>query len=157
LACSKKTIVIGVGNILMSDEGLGVRAAERLQKIVRDENIKIIDAGTSLQRALTLTENFEKIIIIDAVRADKPAGHIQRFTIEELEQGKTGPVQLMLSLHEIDVPKAIAMERLVAKLPEEIIFFGMEPEKIAPGMELSRAVEAKMDLLVSAIRKELEK
>jgi hydrogenase maturation protease len=157
LACLKKTIVIGVGNILMSDEGLGVRAAERLQKIVRDENIKIIDAGTSLQRALTLTENFEKIIIIDAVRAGKPVGHIQRFTIEELEQGKTGPVQLMLSLHEIDVPKAIAMERLVAKLPEEIIFFGMEPEKIAPGMELSRAVEDKMELLVSEIRKELEK
>ena len=153
----KKIIVIGVGNILMSDEGLGVRAVELLQKSVRDENIKIIDAGTSLQRALTLTQGFEKMLIIDAIRSGKPAGSIHCFTLEELEQGKTGHMQLMLSLHEIDAPKAIAMERLVAKLPGEIIFLGMEPERIAPGMELSRAVQEKMDLLVSEIKKELEK
>ena len=157
MAVKKKIIVVGVGNILMSDEGLGVKAVELLQKSARDENIKIIDAGTSLQRALTLTEGFEKMLIIDAVKAGKPAGSIQRFTLEELEQGKTGPMKLMLSLHEIDVPKAIAMERLVAKLPEEIIFFGMEPEKIAPGMELSRVVEENMIALISEIQRELEK
>jgi len=157
LDSKKKIIVIGVGNILMSDEGLGVRAVELLQKSVRDENIKIIDAGTSLQRALTLTQGFEKMLIIDAIRSGKPAGSIHCFTLEELEQGKTGHMQLMLSLHEIDAPKAIAMERLVAKLPGEIIFLGMEPERIAPGMELSRAVQEKMDLLVSEIKKELEK
>ena len=152
----KKIIVIGVGNILWSDEGLGVRAVERLQKTALRETVKLIDAGTSLQRALPLAEGFEKMIIIDAVKAGKPAGTFHRFTLEELEQGKTGPMELKLSLHEIDVPRAIAMERLVARLPEQIIFLGLEPEKIGPGMELSRAVLEKMDLLVSEIKKELE-
>lgn len=150
-----KIIVIGVGNVLMSDEGLGVRAVERLKDLGLPETVRLIDAGTSLQRVLPLAEGFDKMIIVDAVRSGKPAGAIHRFTLEELESGKTGPVNLMLSLHEIDVPRAIAMERLVAKLPEQIIFLGLEPEKIGPGMELSRAVLEKMGLLVSEIKKEI--
>lgn len=152
---TKKIAVIGVGNVLLSDEGLGVRAVERMSESGVPENVKLVDAGTALQRVLSAFEGFDKIIIVDAVKAGKAAGTIYRFTLSELEEGKNNVFQYLLSLHEMDVPKTIAMERLVVELPEDIVVIGMEPESISPGMELSAAVEARMKELISKIREEI--
>jgi hydrogenase maturation protease len=146
--------VLGVGNILMKDEGLGVRAVEKLHAHKLPKNVSLYDAGTWLQSVLGTLEGFDKIIIVDAVKAGDKPGSIYRFTLEELEAGRKEEISFMLSLHEMDVRKAIALEKLVTKLPEEIIFLGMEPAKIAEGLELSKTVEKNMGKLVSALKKE---
>lgn len=150
----KKIAVVGVGNILLGDEGLGVRAVERLKEKPLPASIQVFDAGTSIHQLLPAFEGFDKMVIIDAVKAGQEPGAIYRFTLEELESDKGKDIGFMLSLHELDVPRAIALERLVSKLPEEIVFIGMEPEKISEGMELSGTVSKKMDQLLSAIEKE---
>lgn len=142
---------------MLSDEGLGPKAIARLRQIRLPENIKLCDAGVSLQNALSLADGFDKMVIVDAVRGGGRPGTIYRFTLEELEAGKTQDYSLKLSLHEMDVPKAVALEKLVANLPKEIIFIGMEPKTVSPGEKLSAAVEKKMGLLVSRIRQELKK
>lgn len=147
--------MVGVGNILLGDEGLGVRAVERLKEKALPENVELFDGGTSLHQLLPAFEGFDKLVIVDAVRAGQEPGAIYRFTLEELEAGKNKEISFMLSLHELDVPQAIALERLVTKLPEEIVFLGMEPGKIEETMELSETVKKKMNQLLSAIEKEL--
>lgn len=154
MAEGKKIAVVGVGNILLGDEGLGVRAVEYLAQRSLPENIQIFDGGTALLQLLPALEGFDKIIIVDAVQAGQEPGAIYRFTLEELEASKKKEIGFMLSLHELDVPRAIALERLVSRLPEEIIFLGMEPARISESMELSEVVESKMEQLLRAIERE---
>ena len=150
----KKIAVIGVGNILLTDEGLGVRAVEMLKRKGVPKNVDLFDAGTSLHLIMGQFEKFDKLIILDAVKAQGQPGTIYRFSLEELEQGKIEEKGLMLSLHELDVPKAIALEKLVSKLPEEIIFIGMEPESLDAGMELSETIKNKMPEFIRLIEQE---
>jgi len=142
---------------MLSDEGLGPQAVERLVQSGLPENVKAYDAGVSLSTMLSLCEGFDKMVIVDAVRGGGRPGDIYRFTLEELEQDKNLDLSFKLSLHEIDVPKAIALERLVARLPEEIVVVGMEPESMTPGMELSATVAGRMESLLAKIREELDK
>ena len=150
----KRIAVIGVGNILMGDEGLGVRAVEKLEARKVPLNVTLFDGGTFLHSLLGTLEGFDKAVIIDAVKGGSAPGAIYRFTLQELESKQTGEPGRMLSLHELVVPKALALEKLVSKLPEEIIFLGMEPEKIIPSRELSETVSGKMDQLLDAVEKE---
>jgi hydrogenase maturation protease len=155
LARGKRVIVIGVGNTMLSDEGLGVKAIEMLEKTGLPKDVRLYDAGVSLQRALSLVQGFDKMVIIDAIKAGKKPGSIYRFTLEELERDKKEKVKIMLSLHDLDVPAVIALEKLVVELPPEIVFIGMEPASINPGANLSPVIEAKMKYFISAIRREL--
>ena len=154
MARGKKIAVLGVGNILMGDEGLGVRAVEKLHGHKLPKNVSLYDAGTWLHSVLGTLEGFDKIVIVDAVKAGGKPGSIYRFTLEELEAGRKDEISFMLSLHEMDVPKAIALEKLVTKLPEEIIFLGMEPVEIKAGLELSKTVGKNIGKLVSALKQE---
>ena len=151
----KKIIVVGVGNSLLSDEGVGPKAVEYLNKMGLPERVKIFDAGVSLQSVLSLAEGFDKMIVIDAVKGGGSPGTIYRFTLEELEQGKTGNISFKLSLHEMDVPRAVAMERLIAELPKEIVVIGMEPQSLEPGEKLSDAVEQKIEQLIEKVLTEI--
>ena len=154
MAENKKIAVIGVGNILLRDEGLGVRALDRLRARKVPENVTLHDAGTSLPLVLGSFHGFDKIIIVDAVRARGEPGAIYRFTLEELEAGQGRERRPMISLHELDVPQALALEKAVSRLPDEIVFLGMEPENLEPGLELTRPVLRKMEDLISAIERE---
>lgn len=151
----KKIVVVGVGNILMKDEGLGVHTIERLRKENLPDNIELYDAGTSLHLVLGNLEGFDKMIIVDAVKAGSKPATIHRFTLKELEgaQGKN-EIPFMLSLHDLNVPYAFKLEKLVSRLPEEVLFIGMEPEKIEPGLELSKSLEEEMEHFLKEIEKE---
>jgi hydrogenase maturation protease len=151
----KKIIVVGVGNSLLSDEGIGPKAVERLKKMGLPERVKIFDAGVSLQSILSLAEGFDKMIVIDAVKGGDAPGTIYRFTLDELEQGKTSNISFKLSLHEMDVPRAIAMERLIVELPKEIVVIGMEPQSLEPGEKLSDALEQRIEQLIERVLKEI--
>ena len=149
----KRIVVVGVGNILLGDEGLGVRAVEELEKKGVPKNVQLYDAGTSLHLVMSSFEGFDKMIIVDAVQAGGEPGTIYRFDLEELEK-KGEKIKFMYSLHEIDVPRTLLLERMVSHLPQEVVFLGMEPERVEPGLELSPKVREKMGELISAIERE---
>ncbi len=153
----KNIVVVGAGNVLFGDEGLGPKAIERLRKAGLPENVKVYDAGVSLSSILSVCEGCDKMVIVDAVKSGARPGEICRFALEELEGGDQSGLSFRLSLHEMDIPRAIAMERLVARLPSEIIFIGMEPKRVAPGEGLSEEVSAGLDALVDRVIEELDK
>ena len=148
-----KVAVVGVGNILMGDEGIGVKAVNALKKSELSEETKIFDAGTAFYALINELVKFDKLIIVDAVRNECSPGTIYRFGLKEIKEKP----ERLLSLHEVGVVETLMLESLVSTVPEEIVFIGIEPEKIEPSMELSPVIKGKLPELVQMIIKEIQR
>jgi hydrogenase maturation protease len=153
----KKVAVIGVGNILMGDEGLGVRALELLEKRRAEfgGRVSLVDAGTALLDVIDDCTTFDVLLVIDAVRAGGEPGAVYRFDIAAL--GREKAHGLPTSLHETSVLEALEMERLTGRSVPETVVVGMEPERISAGMDLSATVAGKLPLLVRTVLDELKR
>ena len=149
---SKKRIaIVGVGNILLGDEGIGVRVVKELEKEKYSEEINFLDAGTAFFSIVSELRNFKKAIIIDAVHGGKKAGTVYRFNIDDV----AGKGNSIISLHDFGVIESIQLERVIAKLPDEIIFYGVEPKNVTPSLELSSVLQCKLKYVVQKIFEEL--
>jgi len=131
-----KTVVIGIGNVLLSDEGAGVRVIEELKKFELPENVQVCDGATSGIAILNFLEDADRVIIVDAVKGGGEPGTVYRFGIEEAKDRKE-----MLSLHDIDFVMAYKVSKDILGLTDNITIIGIEPEKIQSGLELSEKVE----------------
>ena len=149
----KELLAVGLGNPLMSDEGIGVHILNRLLRD-RDKypSAEFIDAGTGGINLLHLISNRKKVIIIDCAYMNTVPGTIKRFVPEEAETVKKLACQ---SLHEADILKIIEMSARLGECPREIIIFGIEPVVIEPGSEVSRKLEEKMGYYISEISKDI--
>ncbi len=151
------TVVIGVGNVLLGDEGVGVHIVNRLKRLSLPKGVEIVECGTAGLRILNAMEEARKAIVVDAVRMGAPAGTIHHFSLGD---SVTEDTSLRLtSLHELDLVAAIKIGRLVAacKLPEEIVVVGVEPEVLGTSMELSppvrRAIPEAIDVILEELRR----
>ena len=131
-----KTLILGVGNILLRDEGIGVRVIEYLRQQTLPEGVEIVDGGTAGADLIDVLADRETVIVVDAVRSDKPAGTIVRFGPEEMQLQQDNP----LSLHDLDIPQTLAMTHLLRCAPRDVICFGVVPECISPGLDLSETL-----------------
>jgi len=143
--------IVGVGNILMGDEGIGVKAVEELRRRDLPTEVELFDGGTAFHNLVGELGSFDKLIIIDALKGGKPPGMIYRFEVREVE-GARGP---MLSLHDIGVMETLMLGWLIHRLPEEIVFIGIEPERIELSMELSPVLKEQLPELVQMVLKEV--
>jgi len=149
----KELLVTGLGNPLMSDEGIGVHILNRLNQYSdRYPYAEFIDAGTAGINLLHLISNRKKVIIIDCAYMNTGPGTIKRFVPEEAETFKKLTCQ---SLHEADILKIIEMSARLGEKPQEIIIFGIEPQAVEPGDKISRRLEEKMDYYISEISKDI--
>ena len=149
-----RVLVLGIGNILLSDEGVGVHVINRFQEtLVIPDEVQVIDGGTM---GLDLSPYFEgktDVVVVDAICADgqKP-GTIRRFSGSE--------VMTMLgeriSPHQIGLSDLLACTAVDTQLPENIVLLGIVPESLDTSLDLSPAIQAKVDDLVGLIRVELE-
>jgi len=148
----KKVLVAGLGNPLMSDEGVGVRIIERFQA-EKDKfpDVEFVDAGTGGFALLHLIANRKKVILIDCALMGTRPGTIKRFAPEEVESIKKLSGQ---SLHEADILKVVEMSGQLGERPGKIVFFGIEPETIAEGNELSRVIKNRLEEYAEIISKE---
>jgi len=145
-----KTAVIGIGNILLSDEGVGVRIIEELKKLELPEDVRVYDGGTSGIAILNFLDGVEKAIIVDAVRGGGEPGTVYKFGIEEALNRKQ-----MLSLHDIDFVMAYRVSKDILNLTENVIIIGIEPERIEKGLEISEKVEKAIPKALKIILEEL--
>ena len=150
---SRRATVIGLGNPLMGDDGLGVIATQRL----RDEydlpdTVEVLDGGTWGMRLLPAIEDAESLLLIDAINLDMPPG-----TDIELERHEIPRVfALKVSPHQIDVAEVLALCELRDRLPDQLVAIGLQPETIEFGAPLSRRVEQRIDSLVANAVYQLE-
>jgi hydrogenase maturation protease len=140
---NKDVVVLGIGNVLMSDEGIGPRLIEKLNAC--NENFPyadFIDVGTRSMSLLHLMADRKKAIIIDCALMGTSPGTIKRFTPHNVSSIK----QLRhFSLHEADVLGIIEMSRRLGQCPKDIVIFGIEPQNIEPGRSLSDTLSSKLN------------
>lgn len=148
----EKTIVLGIGNILLSDEGLGVHAVMELEKHDLPEGVEVVDGGTSGFGLLDTLSDAKRVIIVDAIRAGGEPGTLYHL---KLKDGESIGELLPSSLHGIGILDVIRALELLGSRPDFEIF-GIEPKSLDVGMELSNVVRESLPKLINAILNEIK-
>jgi hydrogenase maturation protease len=148
------TVVLGLGNLLRRDEGLGIRAMERLRAMyVLPPSVQCVDGGTLGLDLLCYVEDVERLLVLDAALTGGPPGTLLRLWQEEIPAF----FGMRTSPHEIALPDLLAVTRLRGTAPRELVFWGMQPDTIALGWDLTEAVAAHLDELADAAAAELRR
>lgn len=148
----RKTLVIGLGNILLGDEGLGVRAYERLcARYQLPPEIEAMDGGTLGMMLLPYLDGVTDLLLMDAVSSGAPPGTLVRLEGEELKTA----LALKMSMHQVGLQELLAISSIQGSLPQRIVLWGMEPALMELGLDLTEPVAAQLDALVDAVVGEL--
>lgn len=142
--------IIGVGNILMQDEGIGPKVAEFLKdNYTFDPDIEIIDGGTLGLELLPYIEKYKKLIIVDVVDFGKEPGFIKILRGEEIPPY----LRTKLSAHHVGVQDLIEVARIMNFLPEELVLIGIQPQSIDLGLDLTPTLADKLKELINEVLK----
>jgi len=150
-----KTLVIGIGNILMKDEGIGIHVINSLisNEAHKKYNVEIIDGGTTGLGILEYMRDKGKVIIIDAIDLGSPPGTLFRFGYADTPGYKQAT---KYSIHQVDIIDTIDILHNVYHHYPEIIIIGMQPYEIEIEMQLSENARPKLSELVNLVIKELQ-
>ena len=149
----QKIVILGVGNLLLSDEGVGVHIATELMKIKLPPKVSIVEGGTDGFRLLNVITEADRLIVIDAVRGGAEPGSIYRFDIDDVRNCPSG---FKTSVHQIGILEVIDLSELIGKRPHTTII-GIEPKSIEMGMELTPDIKSKVPRMIDLIFEELKK
>ena len=143
-------MVLGVGNLLLSDEGVGVHLVRRLAALDLPEDVEVLDGGTAPLQALHDVRDLDRLIVVDATRLSAPPGTIVRLTAADV-----APSQGRVSLHDFAMHDALLTWQTWGLDPEAVVLLGVCPGRVEMGDALSPEVEAALPRLVSAVCDEL--
>lgn len=149
---NERVIVLGLGNVLCTDDGAGVFALHRfVSGYDAGDHVLCLDGGTLGLSLLPRLEGADHLIMVDAVLADAPPG-----TLVRLEGSEIGPaVYARLSPHQIGVADLLDGARLLGRYPQHVVLLGVVPESIELGVDLSPAVFDAIPGLVDELVTEL--
>ena len=146
------TLILGVGNILLQDEGVGVRVIEVMQRMKVPSNVELVDGGTAGLDLLDVVANRRKVIVIDAVQADNKPGTVLQFGADDfMPQGVA-----TISLHQVGLLETLMMAKHLGCPPRQVVIFGIEPKEMGYGLELSAEVVAVVPKVIELVFAELE-
>jgi hydrogenase maturation protease len=144
--------VIGVGNVLHRDEGIGVHLVQTLESYDLPPGVELIDAGTALLDVLLDTAESDKIVIVDAVRAGGEVGDVYRLRLEafcsKIEESGN-------SLHELSLLGTLNLARMQLRRLPEVVIIGIEPQEIGSGIELSFRIRDKLKSIAAVVLEEV--
>jgi len=146
-----RLLILGVGNIFMKDDGIGIYSAHELKKSNLPHGVKVIDAGTMGPGLIDLMRETAKVIFLDAVEMGKTPGTVVRLTAEELEQIDDGA---SYSLHEIKLPQVLQLAGRLGISPE-VVIFGMQPKEIGLGNTLTPPLKKAIPHMVESVLREI--
>lgn len=149
----KKILVLGVGNILLRDEAIGVRVVESLQETYTfSPNVDLMDGGTLGLSLLDPICRSDYLIVVDAVQNGGEPGTLYRLPAEELNKR----MKFKNSLHQLDLVETLVYSEMMGKRPEAVII-GVEPADISPwGTEMTEIVQSRMPEMCSRVLGEIE-
>ena len=149
----QKSVILGVGNLLLSDEGVGVHVANELTKIDLPPEVSVVEGGTDGFRLLNVITETDRLIVIDAVKGGAEPGSIYRFDIDEVRNCPSG---FKTSVHQIGILEVIDLSGLIGKTPHATVI-GIEPKSLEMGMELTPEIKSKIPRIIELIFEELKK
>jgi hydrogenase maturation protease len=149
------TLVLGIGNNLLSDEGVGVHAISYLQEHFQDlANTRYLDGGTLSFTLASDIEDADNLIIIDATQLKQNPGTVQAFVNEEMDDFLGN--QKKRSVHEVGLIDLLSIARLTEQLPENRALIGIQPQKLdwgeTPTEAVANAIPVACERAVSLIR-----
>ena len=145
-----KVVIMGIGNLLLKDEGIGVHAINALKRENElPENVELIDVGTSTLDALQMFDDLDKLIVIDAVKGGGKPGTIYKFKPGEI----CSVNRVATSLHQLGFIEALSIAERLGKVPRDVIIIGIEPKEVSSGLELSPEIEEKIPKIIQLARK----
>jgi len=145
-----KTLVLGIGNLLLCDEGVGVHVARALKRELLPENVVTLEVGTAFLDALPEIEQADRIIIVDAMQAEHAPGTIYRVPFADCVKP-----ECLASLHGFDLSRVIFMAGRES-IPETVVI-GVEPARIDWGTDLSPEIQEMVPSVIDAIKVEISR
>jgi hydrogenase maturation protease len=154
MVSKKKIAIVGVGNLLMGDDGIGIHVVRKLEKLDLPAYVEVYDAMTNSFMVLEYMDGADKAIIVDAYKGGKKPGSIYKLKFDPAREDYTDRIEL--SLHDMDFIDALRSGREAYAYPPEIVIIGVEPEVVSLGMELSATLKKAMEEVVKEILAEIE-
>ena len=146
-----KTVVLGVGNILLSDEGFGVRVAEALlQRFRFPDEVEVLDGGTLGIELMRFLDGAERLILVDAIHGTEPGSfrEIRGEAVQLYFREKT-------SLHELGIQEVLASLVVMEKPIGEIVVIGVVPLSLEISLDLTPLIAARIDEAVASVIRQL--
>jgi hydrogenase maturation protease len=148
----KRILILGVGNLLLSDEGVGVHIAQRMMKMDWPPEVQVVEGGTDGFGLVNVITEADRMILIDAVKGGGQPGSIYRFDIDDCPPY---PDLFKTSVHQISILEVINLSSLIGSIPHTTII-GIEPVCLEMGMELSPPIAKKVPKVIQMVKEEVE-
>jgi len=151
---NKRIIVLGVGNELLSDEGIGIHVVKEIQqKNIFPSEVEVMEGGTDGFGLINIITDTDRLIVIDSIKGGSMPGTIYKFDIED---APSTPDIFKTSVHQIGILEVINLSSLIGKTPKTTVI-GIEPRSVSTGMELSEDVREKIPRVIELVKEEVEK
>ena len=142
-----RTAIVGIGNSLMRDEGVGVHVVQALADLSLPDGVELIDAGTCSDVAFDL-DGYDRVIVVDAARGGEDPGTIYRFTEETDFDAGDG----LRTCHDVGLLQTL---REAVRGTSDVLILGVEPKEIDWGLDLSSVVRESVPRVVEIVKQEL--
>ncbi len=150
---TKNIKIIGIGNTLFTDEGVGVHLLEYLRKVLPEsENLEIIEGATDGIKLLQPVEESDYLIFLDAINAGKEPGTVIVLKDDEVPRY----FGVKMSVHQMGLQDIVNAAYLRDSLPEEMYLIGIQPESLEVGFEVTECVAKKIPELVELVVNQVE-
>lgn len=143
-----KTLILGVGNLLLKDEGVGIHAIHALEKENLPSGVHLMDGGTGGFHLVSWIEEYDRIIMIDATLDNNPPG-----TVRQLRPRYASDFPPLMSAHEIGLRDMIEVMQLTGKMPEVYLVVISAADISEVGMELSPEVAKAIPEIIDIVKK----
>ncbi|AGK95142.1 HyaD/HybD family hydrogenase maturation endopeptidase [Clostridium pasteurianum] len=147
----KDTVILGIGNILLKDDGVGVYTIRELENEKLPSTIELVDGGTSTLDTLSYFLDYKKVIIVDCLKAGYEPGTIYKINPEYIKSYKSEN----LSIHDVQILDVAKIANMLGKFPK-VTIFGIEPEKICLDTEMTETMKNKIPEVIKLLKMELD-
>jgi hydrogenase maturation protease len=146
-----KIVILCVGNVLLSDEGVGVHVAHELITMDLPPNVSVVEGGTDGFRLIDIITEADRLIVVDAVRGGAEPGSLYRFDIDDVRHSPAG---FKTSVHQIGILEVIDLSELIGKKPHTTVI-GVEPKSLEMSMELTPEIRARIPRIIEMVQEEI--
>jgi len=152
---NNKILIMGIGNMLLSDDGFGIHVIKKLKDLQDDhqitDNIDIVDGGAAGIDILYYMENYNTVIFIDSIKGGKEPGYIYKIIIDDMNIFKDIKIT---SLHDLELTSVLKIAKELNTLPNKIYLIGVEPyDYTTISMELTPLIEKRINEIIDIIKK----
>jgi len=148
----RRIMVMGIGNVLMQDDGVGVHVIRQLEAMDLPPEVELVDGGTHSYDLLDYFSQADFCIVVDAMHAGGKPGTVYRVPLEELDLSPNPNIQ---SLHEMSFAEAVYMLQLEGYNPQMLVY-GVEPHTVDLGLELTPVVAEQVPFILERIQKDIQ-